>query len=945
MIEPVSDIQPAVAVDSWSHVSPRFEWRASQRHLLEQAARIRDHKWHLVAPPGEGKTLIGLELARGVALPTLVLSPTTGIRDQWREAMAMFGTDPATFTSDDPRQSAPLIAVTYQILGNPGEATTELRSAARRLWLAEVTSELGPEAAATRMAATEKGDPDRAERELHRHVRALRRSLATGEDIGLPRAALLGERATDLVEQLAKAGIGCVILDECHHLLDWWALVAAVLVERLRADREVALIGLTATPPDPDSEEEAQNFRGLLGDVDAELHLAAVVAEGALAPWRDGLRVTELCNAEQAFLNDWTRQFAAELDDRLIADPFLDWAVAQVSTAALDARADLRAGESDPAAWDAFWDRDPLAAASLARWWRTRGLALPAGFDAPPGVEGALDLQDRLVLVDAWLHDPDALLDQQTRQDIHQCTARCGISFTTRGIRWGRSVADLVCARSSAKGEAAGEIIAAEAKRRGAALRALVVVERDTATTPPAAAREVLGEDAGTAARALAALCAHSDVVSMGVVAVTGRGGWADALSADRACAVINTCCGNGGRWVRAEGCDIRGAVRLAGEGPGWTSARWLAAAEAVLDDGIAQVLVATRGLVGEGWDYPPLNVLIDLSEETSSAATTQLRGRALRLNPAEPTKVASLWDVAVAHPSAVGDWARLRRRHERWWGPAADGAIVTGPEKLHPLAGRAEPPNAEERHTLNEESMAAVADENATRAAWAKVDPGGVGAAAVHMRPRRRRRRVRTRGRMWPWLRGAATGTAVSGVVVGVAAASTAALWPVAAACGLGTIALGGMARGRRRGERDTLEALADAVLAGLVAAGNDEFGAARVVVASDPAGGWVALLEDAQDDAATCWADALAETLGRLGTPRWIVAVDERAWRVPTAFDTTQQAAEAFARAFRSRVPGAQLIRAGTPRATELVLAAARERPDEIGRSLHWRCAAGRS
>src|SRR5690606_8040174 len=162
-------------------------------------------------------------------------------------------------------------------------ADDELRAAARRLWVAEVAAELGPEAAEARVRATEAGDAKRAGRELGRHVRALRRSLGTGEDVGVPRAQLLGPRPTALVDQPAARRLGPLVLDECHHLLDWWALVVSVLVERLAAQPGgVAVVGLTATLPEPASSREAGNYEGLLGPVDAELHLAALVAEGAL---------------------------------------------------------------------------------------------------------------------------------------------------------------------------------------------------------------------------------------------------------------------------------------------------------------------------------------------------------------------------------------------------------------------------------------------------------------------------------------------------------------------------------------------------------------------------------------------------------------------------------------------------------------------------------------
>jgi len=910
-------------VTSWAGLAPTVVWRPSQRHLLDLAAKVDDEHWHLAAPPGAGKTLIGLELARRVDRPTLVLSPTTAIRDQWREQTRHFGADPASFTTDDPVVPAGLVSVTYQLLGNPGQAAQELRAAAHRLWRTRLEAELGPEAAAARLAATEQGDPERAAATVARHERELRRSLGTGADVGVPREALLGERTVALIEGLAASGIGTVVLDECHHLLDWWALVVTALVERLGRDRPVAVVGLTATPPEPASTREADNYTGLLGEVDAELHLAALVAEGAVAPWRDGIRIAFLQPEEAAFVDEWSARFAAGVDEVLLTEAFLGWAVAQVGAPALD---------TDAGAWSAFWDRDPLAAKALCRWWAQRGMALPMGFTVPDGAAGPIELRDRLLLVDAWLYDPAAEVDPAVRKELVALAGRYGVTFTTRGVRWGRSVADLVCARSSSKGAAAAEVVAAEARRRGAGLRALVAVERDTATTAPAEARAVLGEDAGTAARVIAALCAHPDVLDAGVLAVTGRGAWCDALNADRIVAAMGLSVAEGERWVATEGCDIRGAVRLVGHGPGWSPVRWLAAAEAALDDGAARVIVATRGLVGEGWDHPPLNVLVDLSEAATATSTTQLRGRTLRLDPADPGKVVSLWDVAVAHPGSPGDWQRVRRRHARWWGPDGDGQVVTGPAKLDPRVDLADPPDVATAQAVNAASAAAVADEAATRAAWAAVDPGGVGTTAVHVRSHRRRR-VRTRGPRAGWARYGAIAVGVA-----TAAALVTAQWPNAVVLAAVGGALAAVARGRRRDEQDTLEALAAAVTAGLVAAGDKGLTGAAVRVAPDPAGGAVARVEGVDDDAATRWADALTEALGPLETPRWMVAAPERAWRVPLAVGASREGAEAFAAAFRRRVPQAHLVRAGTPEATALVLAAARERPDDLRRSLQW-------
>jgi len=201
---------------SWAELAPQFRWRPSQQHLLDLCEHVTDERWHLCAPPGAGKTLIGLELARRLDRPTLVLSPTTAIRDQWSGSTTMFGAGPG-FSTTAPGVEAPLLSVTYQLLGNPGAATEELRAAARRLWVAELAADHGPDGAEERVATTEGHEPGRAADELRRHVRRLRRSLATGDDVGVPVVDLLGERTHDLVDALTERGIGCVVLDECHH--------------------------------------------------------------------------------------------------------------------------------------------------------------------------------------------------------------------------------------------------------------------------------------------------------------------------------------------------------------------------------------------------------------------------------------------------------------------------------------------------------------------------------------------------------------------------------------------------------------------------------------------------------------------------------------------------------------------------------------------------------
>ena len=47
-----------------------------------------NEKIHVVAAPGSGKTILGLELIRRLDNPSLVLAPSIAIREQWIDRFA-----------------------------------------------------------------------------------------------------------------------------------------------------------------------------------------------------------------------------------------------------------------------------------------------------------------------------------------------------------------------------------------------------------------------------------------------------------------------------------------------------------------------------------------------------------------------------------------------------------------------------------------------------------------------------------------------------------------------------------------------------------------------------------------------------------------------------------------------------------------------------------------
>lgn len=641
--------------------------RTYQRDVLERVPVVPGDPVHVVAPPGAGKTLLGLLLAARHGARAVVLSPTTTIRSQWaRSAVGLEGT--AT-VSEDPERPGDLTALTYQVLSvlETGNPLTDL---ARTQWLQEL-AEGGRDPAA---AAAWLDDLERTNRTAHRkgiarRSRTIRRRLAQ-EDPALL-ASVLHPNARALVDRLVAHGVETIVLDECHHLLDHWALVVAYLAAAVRAaGREPVLIGLTATLPSTEDRDAHDNYTALLGEVDHEVPTPAVVKEGNLAPYRDHLWVVEPTADELAFLRDHEARLAELVRSAFADHDGTDWLVATLQPGSGDAEHRLAAA----------FDADPAVAESavrmlaLVRPEHPLLAFLPAEARTEPDVEQRLRVLARYAL-DRLLPDP-ARADQWQR--IKRSIVDFGFTLTDRGVRRGRDPVDTVLASSAAKDSGVGEVLRLElAQETGDRLRAVVVTDHATHGN----GRGGDGHGAG-ALRTFATVVADESLSTLHPVLVTARHLRIAARDAD---VLLPALADRVGAMLEAAPVGDDPAV-LALDTAGLGSARVLGAVSALLTDGTTRLVVGTRGLLGEGWDCPAANTLLDLTAVATSSATQQLRGRTLRLDPAWPEKVAHNWTITAVVPSdvrlpAAPDVARAHRKHDQLWGllRADDTQVVRG--------------------------------------------------------------------------------------------------------------------------------------------------------------------------------------------------------------------------------------------------------------------------
>ncbi|NDD31110.1 MAG: hypothetical protein EB084_22885, partial [Proteobacteria bacterium] len=478
----------------------RFDkpFRKSQQDVLDSVSQwLGDgqRQLHIVAPPGSGKTILGLELIRRLSRPALVLAPNTAIQGQWVEKCRGFLPPELPLeriATHDPLSAAPVISLTYQALTTASSDDEFLVEAALAQWRVELTDgrKASDEDATARIERMRASNPENYKREVSSRKAKVRQQMLNDPSFDMGR--LLHANVRALFERLVEVRVGTVILDECHHLTGFWSLVVAELVGRLDGP---IIVGLTATPPVDRDDLELSRYLDLVGDIDFQVPTPAVVKEGNLAPYQDLVAFTRPLPHEEQFIASQHERFAQLVRDLKEKHPhFLQW---------LDLRINQRRTPADihqpPAetprtpSWTEFSKAHPgLAEAGvrlLLAWQQ------PLAPDVSPPREVMVTLSDwAFVLEDyalEYLKLSSSESDHALYQQIAVATRALGLLLTETGFRQHTSPVDRVLALSGSKIDALLRILAAEARVLGPSLRALVLTDYEQ--TSPTAVREVEG--------------------------------------------------------------------------------------------------------------------------------------------------------------------------------------------------------------------------------------------------------------------------------------------------------------------------------------------------------------------------------------------------------------------------------------------------------------------
>lgn len=206
-------------------------FRVYQDKVLKGAnEHIKDGKVNIVAAPGSGKTILGLELIRRLDSPCLIFSPTVTIRDQWGSRFEDFFLNDnqkiEDYFSTDLNNLKLITSVTYQALFS-----------------------------------------------------AIKKVKCEDDDETVDYSNI------DLFKIVNEIGIKTICLDESHHLQNEWQKALEIFINGL--DSTTKIVSLTATPPYDASDIEWQRYESICGPIDEEIFVPELIKTNTLCPHQD----------------------------------------------------------------------------------------------------------------------------------------------------------------------------------------------------------------------------------------------------------------------------------------------------------------------------------------------------------------------------------------------------------------------------------------------------------------------------------------------------------------------------------------------------------------------------------------------------------------------------------------------------------------------------------
>ena len=628
----------------------KHSWRDYQAKVLEKAQQfVDDGHIHVVAAPGSGKTVLGLELMRRINLPTIILAPTIAIRNQWAERFTTLFMDTGDadklpeWLSLDVNKPAKLTIVTYQ-----GLYSALAGKQYKQEQQADAEQSEGETSGDTFLEAPEPTEEVKSDVIVVPSANFDGPLTAQPQTVAQPAAPAQSPnlKAEAYLKKLNGLGIRTIIVDEAHHLRnDWWRSL-----NDLKAGlQHPVVIALTATPPYDAEPAEWRKYQSFCGPIDIEVSVPELVARGDLCPHQDFVCLSMLSDVETQSAAEVKDKIKAYIEDLEANQEFIATLLQHPAVTAPQIRE--RLVFDNPEYFTA------IGSFLLATGHKKEGkplLRMISGRNY--GIMPKFNEQQAEALLQYALYrDPHfaSEANEALVKHLREAGSRAGIIEARQVSLTDNKALSAILKNSVSKLESVRRIVMFEQAAFGQNLRCVVLTDfiRQEYLPPSTKGLNKLGVIPifETIRTSIGRTSTNKIGVLSGVMVVIPASAKVSFMQHMRAVAKELDAPAPKTTFRPYPTDDQYVLCSVSDQ----TRQFMVRAVTRTFEDGEIEILVGTKSLLGEGWDAPCINSLVLASVVGTFMLSNQMRGRAIRTDKNNPDKVANIWHIATVLPGA----------------------------------------------------------------------------------------------------------------------------------------------------------------------------------------------------------------------------------------------------------------------------------------------------
>ncbi|MFW9903808.1 MAG: DEAD/DEAH box helicase family protein [Candidatus Thorarchaeota archaeon] len=625
----------------------QYPWRPYQKRILEELEDyLDDSRLHIVAAPGSGKTIIGLEVILRLNRSTIIFAPTIAIRNQWIDRFVTH------FIPDQQRPS----------------------------WISDNIKKPG-----FLTVSTYQG--------LYSAMSGLQEDFKSEEnEIEEGKVQQQSTQKIDIIRLLKSQNIQTIVVDEAHHLRrNWWMTLQEVIQDLTPS----TIVSLTATPPYDVSPAEWERYTQLCGPADTEVSVPELVKARNLCYHQDYVLFSTPTEEEAAKILQFRNEIwdlidaikqEGSLTRYLVNHPWIYHSTTHIK--------DIL--------------EEPAIFSSMLVYLNSVGVKIPKKIliilNSTPETLPKFSLAWFEILLSGLIFNYYPSLDDLPSFliKIHDRLKTLGAIERRKVDLEGSEEIERILRQSLSKLKSIVEIVDLENTHLGNSLRQVILTDYIRKEYLPRTPEEHVVINKIGVIPIFEEVRRHFNSDSQRVTqpklgVLTGSIIIIPRISEFLFNQIIED------EDIPVERLTItelrHDSSYLSIKFKGSDKKKRVEIITRLFTEGGLNVLVGTTSLLGEGWDAPSINSLVLASFVGSYMLSNQMRGRAIRIDPTSPQKTANIWHLVcldllslkarlgfLPDKQAIGgDFQMLNRRFKGFLGVAFDSPIITnGLERLN---------------------------------------------------------------------------------------------------------------------------------------------------------------------------------------------------------------------------------------------------------------------